>query len=302
MNAQELPRSEFKLGHSLHSALGGVETSNTFALVDGAILRELPARTRQRWPASKARSLLTGATGAGAAEVGPLLFQLSRQDLEAGLPATLLDEKTGRNAGTILLSELELNELSSRLTPLVDVQLADESAMFMRFFDPRVFPFWLALVQAAFSNHLAGMLSRWIYWDAQQTLKVVRFDTHAHERVDASFPLRITSLQEQQLLDACYPFALIERFRLEDPAALAKVPVVERYAFFQDQIERARGHGIEANGELEVYCGLAIELGPLFDEHEALRAPLREVKAGTKLADALAAVGNADWSRMRGTR
>lgn len=302
MIAPALPRSESPLGHALASAVASEETRHAFALVDGAILRDLPVRARQRWPASKARSLLTGATGTGAAEAGPLLFPLSKQEVQDGLPDTLLDATTGRHAGSFLLSALDLNALAARLSPFVDVKMADDSTMVMRFFDPRVLPFWLVLAQAAFSRHLAGTLSRWFYWDAQLALKAVPFTAPGGAAADAGFPLRITSAQEQQLLEACHPYTLIERFRVEDPAALAKVPVTERYAFFQTQIERARGHGIEATGELEAYCSLAIDLGPLFDEHEVMRTPWRDVKAGAKLADALASVGNADWSRVRGTQ
>ncbi len=288
------------LSEVLGSAAEGAPTCNVFALVDGALLRDLPERAQRVWPVSKARSLLTGGTGAGAAEVGPLLFPVSQKDIRVGLPATLLDNESGRCAGSFLISNLALNDIADQLTLFVDVKLADASTMVMRFFDPRVLPFWLKLVRQTHSSQLAAALESWIFWDAQENLSVERFEKHLTPSKENNFPLHIGELQEQHLINSCYPFTLIERFRLQDPSELIRIPVVERYEFFKDQVNRARAYGIETSGDIEVYCGLAIELGTRFDQDEVLGSLLLRVKEGTKFADLLAVVSDLDWSRIKG--
>jgi len=271
-----------------------------FALVDGALLLDLPKRAQQAWPASQALSLLTGATGAGAAEVGPLLFALSQEQVDAGLPDTLLDVKTGRSAGSFLVSSQSLSGLATCLARFVDVKLDDDSTMVMRFFDPRVLPFWLDMVQPGYTAHLAASASSWLYWDAQLALCSVGLHASNTPGAAATFPVRVSPEAEQKLLDDCYPFTLIERFRKEDANALERVPVKDRYTFFRDQLARARGHGVQSNGEIEAYCGLALELGPRFDEDSAMRPVLLKVKAGEKLLEALASVEDDDWARLKG--
>jgi len=288
------------LSAALHQAAAGATSARLFALVDGALLREFPKRVQQLWRAENALSLLTGATGMGAAAVGPLLFELSPDQMAAGRPATLLDMKTGRSAGSFLASGQRLNELAAVLAQYVDVKLDDGSTMVMRFFDPRVLPFWLNILQPDHSAHLASAVSRWLYWDAQLALRAVDLNSRNASEAAATFPVQLSSGAEQKLLDNCYPFTVIERFRVEDAAALAQVPLKDRYDFFRDQLSRAAGHGIQGAGEVEAYCGLAIEFGPHFDEDQAIRSTLLKVKAGEKLLEALAEVEDADWARLKG--
>lgn len=295
------PVSEPPMTTELRDAVESSTAGSAFALVDGALLRDMPDAVRRIWPASRARSLLTGSTGRGAAEAGPLLFEISRPELANALPATLLDAATGRSAGSFIVSRLPLGELAIRLMRFADVKLADNTTMVMRFFDPRVLPFWLEIVRPRHSVLLAETVSRWIYWDARQAVTVERFEEPGPEATDERLPLRISEAEEQRLLDACYPFTLIERFRSEDPDALARVPVIERQAFFSAQIERARAHSIESNVDIEVYCGLAIQFGEHFDERPAMRPAFERTANGSNLAAALATLADADWASMKGT-
>jgi hypothetical protein len=284
--------------HALREALTRAGACNVFALVDGALLRNLSTRAQRRWSAKNARSLLTGGTGSGAAESGPLLFQLSPQDLEHDLPISLVDEASGHNAGSILFSRLDLYTLAARLSPFVDVELSDGATMVMRFFDPRVLPVWLDLALKVFSRHLSGTASNWLYWDDR--LELNNCEIHQNDnQADEYFPLKLTANQEQQFLEECYPFTLIERFRQEDPGALASISVADRYHFFRTQIARAESNGFTGSSDIEIYCGLAIDMGPRFDENDIFSEPLLKAKAGAKLADILSSLSNDDWARLR---
>jgi hypothetical protein len=234
--------------------------------------------------------------------VGPLLFELSSEQIDAGLPASLLEAQTGQSAGSFLASDQSLNDLAACLAQYVDVKLADGSTMVMRFFDPRVLPFWLNVLQPTHSAHLAAAVSNWSYWDGQLLLHTLNLKEERSIAAEATFPMHLSSEAEQKLLDACYPYTLIERFRKEDAAALARVPLKDRYDFFQDQLARAHAYGIRNAGEVEAYCGLAIELGSNFDEDKAIRSALLKVKSGEKLTEALAVVDDSEWERLRGQR
>jgi hypothetical protein len=83
---------------------------------------------------------------------------------------------------------------------------------------------------------------------------------------------------------------------------LDRIPVTQRYAFFKNQIARADGHGLESQGEVEAYCGTAIDVGPLFDQDAAMSSAWLAVKDGKPYHEAIADVSHADWQRMRGVR
>lgn len=298
------PASHTSVAQAITQALREAMTlsqQRCFALVDGAQLLDLPERVQRQWPATNAISLLTGAIGNGASEVGPLLFELSSEQMKSGLPSSLLDVVSARSVGSFLISTTSVSALAGHLSSYVDVTLDDHSAMVMRFFDPRVLPFWLDLVQPRYAPHLGAVVSSWFYWDQALAVRKVSFPSQMTGK-DTEFPVRISSNDEQTLLDRCYPFTLIERFRVEDEAALAKIPAHQRYDFFRDQVARANGHGIRSNGEIEAYCSLAIASGPRFDEDADVKIALAKLKEGMPLLKALELVDGEVWIRMRGSR
>ena len=76
---------------------------------------------------------------------------------------------------------------------------------------------------------------------------------------------------------------------------------IDRHAFFSEQIERARAHDIEANSDIEVYCGLAIQFGERFDQNPAMRPVFEQKTKGTTLPEALAMLASVDWASMKGS-
>jgi Domain of unknown function (DUF4123) len=269
-----------------------------FALIDGAILRELPKTQRKHWPTHQATSLLVRAS-ADAAEVGPLLFGLTPTQLHTQLADTLLDTKTGRIAGSFITTRANTPELVEQLTRFVDVTLDDGSEMVMRYFDARVFPFWLEVLTPPYRAHAASVVNQWLYWGSDLQVKTISF-TQAPQHKEPDWPMQISVQQENALMTACEPFTMIERFRTQDGAALSKVAPEQRYAFFREQLERAQRHGLSGQSDLEAYCSIALDCGPKFDEHPAIKAALAHMKTGQTFSKALSAVNDADWKLLRG--
>jgi hypothetical protein len=234
------------------------EGRRAYALVDGALLQaSLPALSAQ-WPVRRGISLLTGAD-TDALEVGPLLYELSIEELDGAVAEQFFNDETGQSVASFIISPLSLKALAAHLAPLVEVQLADQKTIIMRFFDPRVLEFWLADLPANYQAYLAQGVRAWIQWDSNLQVQVHAFEPPAEPPVVA-FPIKLSERQEDDFLTACYPHTLVERFRTTRPDLLAQVPPPQRYAFFKEQIARCQTHGIEGAPAMEMYCALAIEV------------------------------------------
>jgi hypothetical protein len=286
-------------GMALRAVLSDDSDLRAFALVDGALLANLPVRQRKTWAPAHGVSLFERADHAAFA-VGPLLFELTLAQIESGVPNTLLDLVGGLSAGSFIVTRADIATLSQRLQKLVDVTLDDGTDMVMRFFDPRVLPFWLAVVDPVYERYVAGVVEQWLYWGADFSLKTYCFEPATGDGVLPELPMKISVKQEQTLLDACAPWTMVERFRANGATALEGVPVGQRYAFFEHQLQRAQSHGLQGQPTLEGYCGIALECGPVFDEDKAMQDALALVKEGQSFDDAVATLNDQDWKRMRG--
>jgi hypothetical protein len=301
-SAIQVAQAAPKLNDALKQALKASEHHCVYALVDGALLLDLPKAARLRWLPSRGLSLLNGSMGHGVLEVGPLLYELSDSQINSNLPESLLDATSGRAAGSFIVSNQKLGDLAAYLSRFVDVQLEDRSTMIMRFFDPRILQFWLNVIKPNYITHLAEVLSKWVYWDASLSIAMASFEraSPGNGISGKGFPIKLSVAEEECLMEASYPFTMIERFRAEDPVALEKIPAEDRYGFFQGQMNRARHHGIQSFSEMEIYCGLSIAMGPRFDEDRAIGPALLHLKNGKSLIEALVSVEDEVWVRLRG--
>lgn len=140
---------------ALQAVLSSQDGLRAYVLVDGALLDTLPDDEKAPWPAFVAASLLDNADD-DARRVGPLLFEW-RPAADSADAADATDPRSiPWPAASVLVSPLTLAQLAAHLAPMVDVQLEQmESAMLMRFFDPRVLPFWLDMLPPAHRAYLA---------------------------------------------------------------------------------------------------------------------------------------------------
>lgn len=171
--------------------------------------------------------------------------------------------------------------------------------MLMRFFDPRVLPFWLDMLPAAHRAYLAQGVRHWIHRDTALQLRTADIAAPADVRQAAEFPLQLTQAQEDELLAACYPYTMLERLRVEKPALLASLPAARHYDFVRDQLARCRAHGADSAASLLIYCELALRYGARFDEDPAMAAVFDAVAQGQAFPEALARVPAEDWRRMQ---
>ena len=273
-----------------------------FALLDGALLGKMPLDVRRRWPARRASSLLPSGAADTAVAVGPLLFEVQVDQLGRSLVESLVDMATGELIGSILVGSHNAAEVVENLRQFVDVRLDDGTEMVMRFYDPRILPFWLEGLPDEYARHLGAALSQWLYWGADWELRVSEFASAAPQATSSptvAFPVRLSAEREAQLVDASVPHLMMSRLRSEDPDALSKLPHAVRYGFLRQQLDRAKAHGLNGMSDLETYCGLAVTLGPRFDADPAMEAALQHAKAGAAFHKAIAGLNAGDWQRVR---
>ncbi|KVV58948.1 hypothetical protein WK90_36040 [Burkholderia cepacia] len=285
---------------ALQAALSSQDGLRAYVLIDGALLDTLPDDEKASWPAFVAASLLDDAADDEARIVGPLLFEWQPGADGADAANAIEPRSIPWPAASVLVSPLSLERLAAHLAPMVDVQLEQmESVMLMRFFDPRVLPFWLDMLPAAHRAYLAQGVRHWIHRDTSLQLRTADIAAPADVRQAAEFPLQLTQAQEDDLLAACYPYTMLERLRTEKPALLASLPPAQHYGFVRDQLARCRAHGADSAASLLIYCELALRYGARFDEDPAMAAVFDAVAQGQAFPEALALVPAEDWRRMQ---
>ena len=283
----------------LQAVLSSQAGLRAYVLVDGALLDTLPDDEKASWPAFVAASLLDNADD-DARRVGPLLFEWQPADDSADAVDVTDPRSIPWSAASVLVSPLTLAQLAAHLAPMVDVQLEQmESAMLMRFFDPRVLPFWLDMLPPAHRAYLAQGVRHWIHRDTELQLRTADVTAPANVARAAEFPLQLPQAQEDDLLAACYPYTMIERLRAEKPALLASLPAAQHYGFVREQLERCQAHGAESAASLLIYCELALRYGGRFDEHPEMAAVFDAVAQGQDFPQALALVPAEGWQRMQ---
>jgi hypothetical protein len=275
--------------------------SKLCVLIDGALLRSATPRTQRRWPVDAARSLFLSGIADTAAAVGPLLFELPADQPDRAAVESLIDLTTGQMLGSFLVMTNQDADAVEVLRQFVDVQLDDGTEMVMRFYDPRILPFWLSDLSDAYRGHLGTAVSLWLYWAETLEVRVMELSSGSRHRSgpETSFPVRLSAQQETALINASTPYLVMNRLRAEEPDRLSGIPHVHRYDFIRQQLERAAEHGVSALSDLEAYCGLAVALGARFDNDPAMDGALRSVKAGVPFGQAITTLSEIDWLRMR---
>ena len=278
----------------LTDASKGPHGRRVHALVDGALLSlSGDERFARAWRAQPSHSLFPNSTSDTAKAVGPLLIDLTSLSPTARL--VLVDHTQELSIASLLISLLDVDELARRLSPFTNVLLPDRTDMIMRFQDPRVLPAWLTILDPACGAYLGSCCNTWTFVDPSWRLQTIDFASQLAPQAP-TFPLTLSDAAQAKLERDCFPHTVISRFRREDRSTLERIPLHARYDFFSDQIARAKAHGLESFPDIEVYCSLAIEFGPAFDERPAFDDILGEFARGGGLAHAAARCGTAGLS------
>ena len=114
-----------------------------------------------------------------------------------------------------------------------------------RLCDARVLPWWVQVLDEAQCRAFLAMGERWWYlrhdlqW-AHLELEDVALDPHDP-------PWVLEAPQRRGLIDASYPYTLIDHFQLSDPELLTRLPRARWYTFFRRVVATAAAAGIHGH-------------------------------------------------------
>jgi len=218
----------------------------------------------------------------------PHLLALNTPKSFHTLVSRLKEAEASHGALSWLVSPLPFAALLAGLKQRLDARLPDNIDCVNRFFDGRVAPHLHAALTADQRSAFFSVAEEWLVIgpDFQWHPLVCEFSDE-----DRFFgPLEFTTSQEAQMIDNCYPYALIEHFERTDPELLDTIPSHTRYAFMRETLQTARRYGIESGSEATLFCTLSMTRGAAFHETPAWQSGLADIRQGkAKLSDVVKA-------------
>jgi hypothetical protein len=219
-------------------------------------------------------SLMAHTGNDDAIRVGPVLIHVEPEQLDVAF--RIVERAQGSHYLSWITSTLPHADLRDHLAGLLDIETEDGSSWVMRYFDTRVLPVWHAALTAEQRGHVFGPLIHWGYFNRAGESCVL----HGEQRAEAPMPkmLKLTQDQENVLLDAAYPDAVIQQLESAGNEDLMALPDGERYPFIARQIGKAQErYGIKSAPDILLFCTLALAGGEGFDALMPMARILRSV-------------------------
>jgi hypothetical protein len=177
-----------------------------------------------------------------------------------------------------LVSPLALDELAHRLLRRTDARLPDQFDCVNRFFDGRVVPHLHEALTSTQRDAYFSLATQW--WVVSTTHQWQALPSRCAAVDPHEPPLVLDERQQAELIDACYPYSVIEHFMLTDPELLDTVPPPQRYAFVSGALRKAGTYGIDGGSSAILFCTLTLTRGPDFHQQTAWQDALQRVKRG----------------------
>lgn len=252
------------------------EGERHYAVIDGAQVDDLSRRLAATKQVLLHEPLFGSSLSPDKSDATPHLLAL--RDAAAFRPLMLewADKLNSHGALTWMVSPLTLPELSRRLRSRLDARLPERFDCVNRFFDGRVTPHLHHCLTATQRDVFFSTCTQWWVVSPEHTW----FGLHCRFADQDAFspPLELNERQQAYLIDACYPYAVIEHFLQTDEELLDELPPPERYAFFQRALRVAVKFGIDGGATAVLFCTLALTRGPNFYEQPAWRTVLERVR------------------------
>lgn len=259
-----------------------------YALIDGAQVDNYRKRFREV-PGVVDRASLAGSDLTAERE-NATQHVLRLDDLNAlkSVCARVSRSSVSHGALSIVVSSLETGVLAQWLRKRLDVTLPDQFDCINRFFDGRVAPHWMSVLTSEQRARFGAFASQW--WVASH--EHIWMQLACTEIMPDPFEgsLTISESQQAAMIDACYPYTVIDHFEQTDPELLERVPPAAQYGWFQKALDIARRYGIEDGPDSMLFCTLTLTRGESFYEAPAWRAGLQRLQLRqTRLRDLMKA-------------
>lgn len=248
-----------------------------YVLIDGAQVDRFSERLPGLRGVVRHESVFAGPLAPERADATPHLLEVSGGDAyRTLLTGDFADAVAFYGALSWLVSPLSVGDLAARLRQRLDAELPDRFDCVNRFFDARIAP---QLHECLTERQRAEFFSVSTQW-------WVVSHTHRWQSLACSFsspdpftaPLMFDEAQQAFMIDACYPYSVIDHFRQTDEELLDQVPASEQYGLFRQALKAAASYGIDGGATAILFCTLVLTRGPAFYMQPQWQAALERVK------------------------
>jgi hypothetical protein len=261
--------------HALALRVEGLTASSmhAYVLFDGALC---PAN-RRPWLQRTHRVIIAPRTSPGS--VAPALPYLADfgtlSAIQRGETVALARETSGI---TWIGSALDISELAHALSCRMEAMLQQDVPVFLRLADARVLPVIRKVLQGQQAQQFFSIADAWCHLDRQHNLAQLECHPAAIDTFNA--PLVLSEEQEEAMLEAAEPDAVLKLLIDFDEPAVNKILPFKRYDYVKQQLSRAQEWGVIVPKEQAIYCMLSLEYGPEFDKAGEWPIKLGEVRTG----------------------
>ena len=191
---------------------------------------------------------------------------------------------------SVIDTKLTGGELQQRLQRRLDASYPNGKLFLARFFDARVLPWWVQVLDESQCRAFLALGERW--WFLRHDLQWAQLELEDPALDPHDPPWVLEAPQRRALIDASYPYTLIDHFQLSDPELLARLPRARWYTFFRRVVATAAEASIEDSRRLVMVATWALLVGADLGEDPAWRQRLQDFAAGRRSA---AGIGDEVW-------
>lgn len=247
-----------------------------YALIDGAQMDGLSNRLSATSRVSSHDSLFGTPLAKDKEDATPHLLALADMEDFVRLMREWASKLTSHGALTLMISPLAPSELARRLRARLDARLPERFDCVNRFFDGRVTPHLHHCLTPTQRDVFFSPCTQW--WVVAANHAWLELPCRPASEDAFHPPLELDQAQQAYLIDACYPYAVIQHFVQTDAELLATIAEREQYGFFHDALQAAAGFGIDGGATAVLFCTLALTRGARFYEEPTWRAALTSVR------------------------
>jgi Domain of unknown function (DUF4123) len=205
---------------------------------------------------------------------------LQRAAAQARSPGLLSVIETTLGAGALL----------QRLQRRLDARFPNGKEFLARFFDARVLPWWVQVLDETQCRDFLSLGERWWYLRHDLRWAQLELQDAVHDPHDPPWVLEAN--QRRALIDASYPYTLIDHFQLSDPELLARLPRERWYTVLRRAVATAAAAGIEDSRRVVMVATWTLLAGVDLGEDPAWRQRLQDFASGRRSA---ADIGDEVW-------
>lgn len=248
-------------------------------------------------------SLFAGHAEESLLDIAPLLISLGHANVASRATKEIEQLAAARPAVSMLESDLELAALAHHLQAFHTIKLPERKEMILRWYDTRVLPVWMEVMNGRQRAGFVHGIGRWTYWDRFGDL--LELELGPQSPFPPLTPYALDEAQLVRLQAASETDVLLAQLRRIIPDEIASASFRQLYPFVDQHLRIARQHGLVGLDERAQFLLLALFTGGAYLENTEVASrmmlPCREQPVPFQdwidaLPDAVWHVGRPLWS------